>query len=382
MKIIADQNIPFVKECFSSIGTVALFAGREITPAAVKDADLLLVRSVTNVNAQLLDSSKVKFVATATIGTDHIDPDYLKNRGIAFAAAPGSNANSVAEYIVTALLTIAERQHISLSGKSLGIIGVGNVGCRVAKKASALGLKVLLNDPPLQRQTNDSKYLPLKDLYNCDFITFHTPLTKTGLDKTYHLADENLLSSLKPGAVFLNTSRGGVMDTAALKKVITAKHISACVLDVWENEPDIDTELLEMVDLATPHIAGYSYDGKVAGMIMIYGAACNFLKTEPLHTINDFLPPPPIPSIELNTPVSDQQAAIRHLTKMIYDIEADDQRTRQILSTPTYNRGKLFDELRKKYPIRREFQNTTVSIANKETAIVKSLTGIGFNIMH
>jgi erythronate-4-phosphate dehydrogenase len=378
MQIIADQNIPFVKECFSSIGDVSLCAGRQIAPAAVKDADLLLVRSVTDVNAQLLDGSKVRFVATATIGTDHIDLDYLKQRGIAFSAAPGSNANSVAEYITCAILTIAERRHISLSGKSLGIVGVGNVGSRVAKKAAALGLKVLLNDPPLQRQTNDPKYLPLKDLYECDFITFHTPLTKTGIDKTYHLADENLFSSLKSGIVFLNTSRGGVMDTISLKKAIHSKRISACVLDVWENEPNIDAELLEMVDIASPHIAGYSYDGKVAGMIMIYEAACNFLKIKPLHTINDFLPPPPIPSIELNAPLDDPQAAIRHLTKRIYDIEADDARTREILTTPTYNRGKLFDELRKKYPIRREFQNTVITTENP--ALAKSLAGIGFSI--
>jgi erythronate-4-phosphate dehydrogenase len=378
MQIIADQNIPFVKECFSSIGTVSLCAGREITSAAVKDADLLLVRSVTNVNAQLLYGSRVKFVATATIGTDHIDLDYLKKRDIAFASAPGSNANSVAEYIVTALLTIAEKHHISLFDKSLGIIGVGNVGRRVANKADALGLKVMLNDPPLQRQTNDPKYLQLKALYNCDFITFHTPLTKIGTDKTYHLADESFLNSLRPGAVFLNTARGGVMDTISLKKAILSKHISACVLDVWENEPNIDTELLTMVDLATPHIAGYSYDGKVAGMIMIYEAACNFLKKKPLHTINDFLPTPPIPSIELTTPLDDQYAAIRHLTKRIYNIEADDRRTREILTTPTYNRGKLFDELRKKYPIRREFQNTVIT--TKNAALAKSLSGIGFSI--
>lgn len=378
MRIIADQNIPFVKECFSSIGNVSLCAGRQITPAAVKDADLLLVRSVTDVNAQLLDGAKVKFVATATIGTDHIDLDYLKSRGIAFSAAPGSNANSVAEYITCAILTIAERNHISLSGKSLGIVGAGNVGSRVAKKAAAIGLKVLLNDPPLQRQTNDLKYLPLNDLYECDLITFHTPLTKTGIDKTYHLADEKLFSSLKSGIVLLNTSRGGVMDTISLKKAIRSKRISACVLDVWENEPNIDTELLEMVDLASPHIAGYSYDGKVTGMIMIYEAACNFLKIKPLHTINDFLPTPPVPSIELNAPSDDPQAAIRHLTKRIYDIEADDLRTREILTTPTYNRGKLFDELRKKYPIRREFQNTVISTAN--ATLAKSLAGIGFSI--
>jgi erythronate-4-phosphate dehydrogenase len=380
MKIVADQNIPFVKECFSSIGQVTLFAGREITPAAVRDADLLLVRSVTNVNAQLLDSSSVKFVATATIGTDHVDLDYLQKRSIGFSSAPGSNANSVAEYITAALLTIAEKHRITLSGKSLGIVGVGNVGSRVAKKAQALGMKVFLNDPPLQRQTNDPKYLPLQDLYNCDFITFHTPLTKTGQDKTFHLADEKLFSSLKPGVIFFNTSRGGVMDTMALKKAIKSKHLSACVLDVWENEPNIDVELLEMVDLASPHIAGYSYDGKVAGMIMIYEAACKFLNTKPLHTIADFLPAPPIPSIELNAPLDDEQAALRHVAKRIYDIEADDQRTREIINTPTYNRGKFFDELRKKYPVRREFQNTVISLPDKSSSLATKLAGIGFCI--
>lgn len=380
MKIIADQNIPFVKECFSSIGQISIFAGREITTAAVKDADILLVRSVTNVNAQLLDGTNVKFVATATIGTDHIDLDYLQKHGIGFASAPGSNANSVAEYIVAALLIIAEKNYISLSDKSLGIVGVGNVGSRVVKKTHAIGMKLFLNDPPLQRQTNESKYLPLKDLYDCDFITFHTPLTKVGIDKTFHLADEKFFASLKPGAVFFNTSRGGVMETDALKKAIKSKQLSACVLDVWENEPNIDTELLEMVDIASPHIAGYSYDGKVAGMIMIYEAACKFLNVKPLHTISDFLPAPPVPSIELIAPLDDEQAAIRHLVKRIYDIESDDQRTREILDVPTFNRGKLFDELRKKYPIRREFQNTIISLPDKKSPLAAKLAGIGFRI--
>ncbi|MDO8303267.1 MAG: 4-phosphoerythronate dehydrogenase [Sedimentisphaerales bacterium] len=378
MKIIADQNIPFVKECFSSIGDVTLCAGREIAPAAVEDADILLIRSVTNVNAALLDKSRVKFVATATIGTDHIDADYLQKRGIGFAAAQGSNANSVAEYIVAALLTIAEKNRITLAGTSLGIVGVGSVGRRVAQKAGALGMKLFLNDPPLRRQTNDPRYLPLQDIYNCDFITFHTPLTTTGQDKTYHLANEQFFNSLKNGAVFLNTSRGSVVDETALKTAITVRKLDNTVLDVWENEPKIDVTLLKMVDIATPHIAGYSYDGKLAGMIMIYEAACNFFKIKPLHTINDFLPPPPVPSIELNAPLNDPQADISHLIKRIYDIEADDKRTREILKTAPENHGRFFDTLRKDYPIRREFQNTVISTAN--TAIARSLAGIGFNI--
>jgi erythronate-4-phosphate dehydrogenase len=278
------------------------------------------------------------------------------------------------------LLTIAERRRITLSGKSLGIIGVGNVGSLVAKKADALEMKLLLNDPPLQRETNDPKYLHLQDLYNCDFITLHTPLTHTGIDKTYHLGDEKLFNSLKSGTVFLNTARGGVHDTAALKEAIKSKHLSAVVLDVWEKEPHIDCQLLEMTDIATPHIAGYSYDGKVSGMIMIYLAACQYFNIKPRHTVSDFLPPPPIPSIELNAPLHDEQAAIRHLVQRIYDIEADDKRTREILNVPTYNRGKLFDELRRNYPVRREFQNTSIALSDKDSTPAKKLAGIGFRI--
>ena len=256
MKILADINIPFVAECFSSIGEVRVVSGREITPAGVSDADVLLVRSITPVGAHLLADSKVRFVATATIGFDHIDIDFLRRNNIGFVSAPGSNANSAAEYVIAGLLEIGRKYGIDLDGKSIGIIGVGNVGSRVAEKCSALGMQIYLNDPPLQRQTGEAKYLPLKELFNCDFITLHTPLTFDGVDKTYHLADEKFFKSLKEGCVFVNASRGGVADCDALKAAIRSERLRAVVLDVWENEPNIDTELLRMVDLSTPHIAG------------------------------------------------------------------------------------------------------------------------------
>lgn len=380
MKIVADQNIPFVKECFSSIGDVAVVQGRQITPDTVRTADILLVRSVTKVDQRLLAGSKVKFVATATIGTDHLDIDYLRKNGIGFASAPGSNANSVAEYIVAALLTISEKYHIDLFGKSIGIIGVGHVGGLVAAKTAALGMNLFLNDPPLRRQTNDSQYLPLHELYGCDYITFHTPLTFSGIDKTLHLADQKFFDSLKKGAVFLNTSRGAVHDTDALKNAIKKKHLLSGVLDVWENEPHIDSELLEIADIATPHIAGYSYDGKLAGLFMIYDAVCSFLKIKPYHNLNDFLAPSSIPKIELCSPLSDEQAAIAHVVRRIYDIQADDRRMREILDIPTYNRGKLFDELRKSYHIRREFHNTMIKLPDKSGSLANKLSGIGFQI--
>ena len=183
MKIVADANIPFVRECFSSIGDVEVVSGRQITPGIVADADVLLVRSITPVFADLLTGSKVRFVATATIGFDHIDVGFLRHNYIGFASAPGSNANSAAEYVIAGLLEIGQKHNIVLEGKSIGIIGVGNVGSRVAKKCEALGMEVFLNDPPLYRQTDDAKYLPIQELFKCDFITLHTPLTLKEADE-------------------------------------------------------------------------------------------------------------------------------------------------------------------------------------------------------
>lgn len=380
MKIIADTNIPFVKECFSSIGEVTLTSGRDVTSDMVKDADILLVRSITKVNEDLLSGSTVKFAATATIGTDHIDLGYLDRSGIGFSSAPGSNANSVAEYIVAALLALGKKHKFVLEGKSIGIVGVGNVGSRVARKAAALGMKVVLNDPPLKRQANDEKYRPLGEIFQCDFVTMHTPLTVDGQDKTFHLVDDKFLASLKKSCFFFNTSRGGVVDTPALKKVLDAKVIAGAVLDVWENEPNIDNEMLLKVDLSTPHIAGYSYDGKVAGMIMIYEAACKHFGLEIQHSINDFLPAPATPEITIDPGQTDQQTIIHDTVQSIYVINRDDFNTREILIVEPEARGKWFDDLRKDYPVRREFQNTKVIITGSDSELEGKLTGIGFKM--
>ncbi|MFA5554141.1 MAG: 4-phosphoerythronate dehydrogenase [Phycisphaerae bacterium] len=381
MKIIADQNIPFVKECFSSIGDVTAVSGREITAEILRDADILLVRSITPVNEQLLSGSKVKFVATATIGFEHVDIDYLNAHNIGFTSAPGSNANSVAEYIIAALLEIGKNHNIELAGKSIGIIGVGNVGSRVENKCKAIGMNVVLNDPPLRRQTNDDKYRPIEELYNCDFITFHTPLTYEGQDKTHHLADEDFFSNLKNGVIFLNTSRGGVVDTGSLKNALKTGKIKAAVLDVWEDEPAIDTDLLEMVDIGTPHIAGYSYDGKVAGMIMIYNEACAYFNIEAKHRIGDFLPKPAVPEVKIQIKGFSDQRILRAAVNEIYKIKDDDRRMRGILNLPLGKRCAAFDKLRKEYPVRREFQNTNIILAAENTEkVMKKLNGIGFQV--
>lgn len=378
LKIVADANIPFVKECFSSIGEVAVVGGREITPSVVADADALVVRSITPVGEKLLAGSKVRFVGTATIGFDHIDIDFLGRSDIGFASAPGSNANSAAEYVIAGLLEIGRRYALDLEGGSIGIIGVGNVGGRVAKKCAAMGMDVYLNDPPLKRQTGDAKYLPLERLFDCDFITFHTPLTFEGQDKTHHLADEKFFKSLKQRCVFVNASRGGVVDSSALKAAIRSGRLRAVVLDVWENEPDIDIELLKMVDLGTPHIAGYALDGKIAGMIMIYRAACEYFAVEPKYDLSDFLPEPAVPELKVNPNNTNDQEELLDSVQKIYRIDKDDTRLRRILDKPAEDRVERFDSLRKNYPVRREFQNTRVIVKDTNSNLAKKLIGIGF----
>jgi erythronate-4-phosphate dehydrogenase len=380
MKIVADQNIPFVEQCFAHLGRVQLLGGRKITPETLTDADILLVRSITPVNQSLLVQSKVKFVATATIGFEHVDLDYLARRGIGFASAPGSNAISVAEYIVAALLALGKKHKFTLAGKSIGIVGVGNVGSKVAVKCAALGMKTVLNDPPLARKTGDPKYRPLEDVFGCDFVTLHTPLSKEGPDKTYHLADAAFFGKLKKGAFFLNTSRGSVMETGALKQAMQEKKLAGVVLDVWENEPNIDPQLLASVDLSTPHIAGYSFDGKVAGLIMIYNAACNHFQIQPQHTMGDFLPEPKVSEIHI-TPEDlklDPEHIIHDTVQQVYVINRDDFNTREILQQEPEKRGEFFDLLRKNYPQRREFQNTRVYLPDAGCLAAKKLAGIGF----
>jgi erythronate-4-phosphate dehydrogenase len=380
MKIVADANIPFVNDCFSSIGEVEVVPGREITSKIVADADVMLVRSITRVDSDLLTGSSIRFVGTATIGFDHIDTGFLLSNNIGFASAPGSNANSAAEYVVAALLSVARKDKVQLEGKSIGIVGVGNVGSKVEKKAKALGMKVYLNDPPLKHQTGDAKYLPLEELFGCDFITLHTPLTFNGIDKTFHLADERFFQSLKPECIFINTSRGAVADTAALKETIKSGKLGIVVLDVWENEPNIDIELLRIVDLSTPHIAGYSLDGKVAGMIMIYRAVCEHFGLEAKYDIGDFLPEPDVGELKVDPNTGQEQNVIHQIVQEVYAINRDDFNTREIAMVPEGERAKFFDDLRKNYSVRREFQNTEIVFERPCESLAAKLGGIGFKV--
>jgi erythronate-4-phosphate dehydrogenase len=359
---------------------VHVLSGRDIRPDVLAGAEALLVRSITPVNRELLAGSAVRFVGTATIGFDHVDRAWLEQNGIGFASAPGSNANSAAEYILAALLEVGRRLRLPLEGRSIGVIGVGNVGRRVAAKCEALGMRVRRNDPPLQRQTGDRQYVSLDALYDCDFLTIHTPLTRDGIDRTFHLADAGFFSALKRGAVFLNAARGAVVDSPALKTAIRSGRLQAVVLDVWEHEPDIDVKLLEMVDLGTPHIAGYSYDGKIAGLIMIYRALCAHFGLSPQYDAADFLPEPDVPLLRLTAGGRDDEAVLARAVELLYDIRRDDTDLRRIVQHRSESRGAFFDSLRRGYPIRREFHNMAVVLDEPRPGLVGKLRGLGFQV--
>ncbi len=374
MLILADENIPYVKEVFGCLGEVVTMPGRAMSQEAARGAEVLLVRSVTRVGRELLEGTRVRFVATATIGFDHVDRDYLAMRGIGFAAAPGSNAQSVAEYVTTALLLLESRGRIELRKSTLGVVGVGNVGSRVDRMARALGMRVLLDDPPRARAEGPSSFVSLESVCReADVITFHVPLSREGPDPTYHLIDSHLLGRIRPGAILLNTSRGSVHDTEALKTARRASRPGALVLDVFEAEPRIDPELVALADLATPHIAGYSFDGKVAGTRMIFEAVCRFFGHEPRWP--DGVPPAEELVFQLDRP--EPLRAVR----AAYDIEADDARLREVMQAPTEaDRARGFDRLRKEYPRRREFACWRVELDEPATRVEKRLTSLGFRV--
>ncbi len=381
MKIVADENIPLVREAFQTLGDVVTLPGRKLTREALADADLLMVRSVTKANAALLEGTPVRFVATATIGLDHLDIPYLNERGIVFASAPGSNAESVAQYIASALATLAERGGFSLAQKTLGIIGVGNVGSRVERVAKALGLKVILNDPPLERKTGDvRRYRPLKEIFEADLITTHVPLEKKGPEATWHLANRDFFGRMKPGAMYLNSSRGEVHDTAALSHALETKQLSQVVLDVWEGEPSPEAALVRRVTLGTPHIAGYGFDGKIRGTEMIYQAACRFLGVAESWSPWPLIDPPKEAAFILDATGLSTDDLCRRFVRKIYDIQEDDKRFKVLAEKPAAEQGAYFDQLRKSYPSRREFANYRVRLTGGTAAHEAALAGLGAKV--
>jgi erythronate-4-phosphate dehydrogenase len=349
MKIIADENIPAVREAFSALGEVRTVNGRNLSADDVSDADILLVRSVTRVDEALLAGSRVRFVASATAGVNHIDLDYLQSAGIQFAHAPGSNAISAAEYVIAAICYWALEKDVCLPGLSIGIVGYGNVGKRVAQRCERLGMRCVINDPPLAEQ-GVKGLRSLEEALACDIVTLHVPLVTSGPYPTLKLINAGRIAAMRPGTLFINAARGEVVEEMSLLDRVKGSGDLTAVLDVWENEPDIDPVMLENTLLGTAHIAGYSADGKIRGTEMIYQACCEFLAVQPVWSSADVTFEKPRITVSLST-----DPEVRQQVLDAYDIETDSARLKAILAVPDAEIGQYFDYLRKHYPVRREF---------------------------
>ncbi|HLU69605.1 MAG TPA: 4-phosphoerythronate dehydrogenase [Fibrobacteria bacterium] len=390
MHILVDENIPQGREVFSAYGTVTTFHGRQLTAADVRasGAEALLVRSITKVNASLLEGSNIKFVGTATIGVDHIDHPYLKAHGIGFSAAPGCNARSVAEYFVAALLNLHVRHGLYPEGfddKTLGVVGHGNVGKQVAAIAPALGLNVLVSDPPLQdagATPPPGGFHTLHELAaRCDVITFHTPLTKTGAHPTLGMADAAFFAALAKPVVLMNMGRGEAFDEEAVIAARDRGLITHLVLDVFPGEPHVNPELGRRAVVISPHIAGYSIQGKLNGTTQVHDAFCRHFGFAPKGGVD--YPPPAAPVIDfaaLNVP-SDAtvETALDAVVRHAYDISRDDDALRASLGQP--DSAASFDLLRKRYPVRQEFAGfTVVNLGGEKKSRVEKLSRLGFQV--
>ncbi len=374
LSIVADQQILFAKEVFSSFGQVELVDGRSINQRSVKNADVLLVRSVTKVNESLLKDSPVSFVGSATSGIDHIDINYLERAQIHFAHAPGSNARSVAEYVVSSLFATAEYNGFDLTQKTVGIIGCGQVGSRVQRFMEALGVRCLLNDPPLNEQAPNADYVELERIIEADIISLHVPLTMDGKYPSRKLVNEHFLSKLKSNVILINTSRGEVIDEAALLSFKASNPKSTLVLDVWCNEPLINIDLLQQTFIGTPHIAGYSYDGKLKATKTLAEALQykTGFKLSDARTLNsEYI----TDTIQYNDDNAIQLAVMR-----TYDVRSDAIALGSVSGLSTEERGMYFDSLRKHYPIRREFTNREINTKNLNDKMKQSLHGLGFKV--
>ncbi len=379
MKIVADENIPLVTEVFGCLGKVQTYAGRSITAAQVKGADALLVRSVTSVNESLLRGSNVKFVGTCTIGTDHIDQAYLQAQGIGFSSSPGCNAYGVVDYVISALVRLSMQQDFDLSTRCVGVVGVGNVGSRLKARLEAMGIRCLCCDP-LHDDQNIPGLVHLDELIaESDIISLHTPLTKNGGHPTFHLFNAENLPKLKPGSIFINTSRGAVVDNRALTTLLSQRKDITAVMDVWEGEPDISLPLLDHVALATPHIAGYSLDGKINGTRMVYQALCRYFGFEETVDVDGLAP-----AIEKLEAECDESASILEqayqLVLACYDVRRDDLSFRAAMVLDNNNRPASFDALRKNYPERRELGVTGVKTDGGNEELNALLKALGFKV--
>jgi erythronate-4-phosphate dehydrogenase len=377
MIIAVDAQIPYWKKAFAQFGEIRLFSGRNLAPDELHGVDILIVRTITPVNASLLEGTSVRFVAAASAGIDHVDEAYLKSRKIPFCYSAGSNADSVAEYITTVLHAVASRRGWDLKKKSIAVIGVGNVGSRVAKRAEALGMQVYLCDPPLRESTRDLRYQFLDDVLDADILTFHVPLSSEGRYPTFHMLDRKLLDRLSPGQFVINSSRGAVFDGRELRSALKEKRISGAVLDVWEGEPVIDYSLLELVEIGTPHIAGVALDGKIRSTEMVRQRLGEFLGI-PSVGLPDSLYPEGR-SIRPESGTTGQEA-VRSVLLQAFEVLRKDAQLRSVASLSAVDAAPGFDRLRNERPLRLEFRHFTVALGKTHIELTGTFQALGFGI--
>jgi len=381
MKIVCASSVLLGPEAFSTLGTVLTVPDEAISSNVLSDADALIIRSKTAVDKNILKDSPVAFVGTATAGIDHMDVAYLEDRGVAWSCGAGSNAGSVAEYVVAAILNMVRAHGLLLDDLTIGIIGVGHVGKEVFRKCAAMGIKVLLNDPPRALAENDPAFIPLDDLLNeADIITFHVPLEDGGPFATRHLADHRFFEKVQLGALFINASRGEVVDSDALLAALDSGTVRAAVLDVWEHEPEIRLDVLERADLGTPHIAGHSHEGKLKGTLMLYEDACRFFEVQPAFDPGHHLPALDDPAIDLDARGCLDQDLIWNAVRVAYDIREDDRRLREGAVPDARARGGYFSGMRRNYGVRREFPAFEVRLEHGSEKQKEKLKGIGFQV--
>jgi len=371
MKIVADDKIPFLKGVLEPFAEVVYMPWNKINRQVLKDTDALLVRTRTKCTGELLKGTSVKFIGTATIGFDHIDRRYCEKNNLFWTNAPGCNSSSVQQYITAVLLKLARDHKYELKNRTIGIVGVGNVGSKVEKIARILGMNVLLNDPPRARKEGQKNFVHLGDiLYNSDIVTVHVPLNIVGEDKTYHLFNERSFKKMKKGTWFFNSSRGEVADTPSLKNVLASGKLGGAVLDVWENEPDIDLELMAKAFIATPHIAGYSTDGKANGTAIVVNSLCRFFNLPLGDWYPKDIPVPAIQEILIEGKGKSEDDILREAVFKTYNPEEDDIRLRFSPSD--------FEKQRGDYPLRREFTSYTINLRGGTKKSRKMLEELGF----
>jgi len=374
IKIVADNKIPFLEGALEQVAKIEYLPGGAISREHLLDADGLITRTRTECNRDLLEGTSIRFIASATIGYDHIDRDYCRESGIVWTNAPGCNSSSVKQYIVSALLWLAVNRKMVLHGKTMGVVGVGNVGTKVAAAAKTLGMKVLLNDPPRERSEGSKAFVSLNEVMEqSDIISLHVPLNRGGLDDTWHLVNQEFIGHLKKGAILINSSRGSVVDESALMEGIRSGILSDTILDVFENEPVVNKDLIDMITLATPHIAGYSLDGKANGTRMSVEAVSRFFKLGLDRWSPGSVPEPEPAELLVDASGNHPYDLLWELFSLTYDISSDDRRLR--------NDPVNFEELRGNYPFRREPYAYSVRLFQGDPWIRTILEELGFGVL-